>query len=126
MIRRRFRVIEIESPEGQLSKLVQITTVEDYQTHFEDMALRTTNLSDEFLIPCFVSGLRPDIKNEVLGHRSNSMSEVLPLAQFYEAKFNETRKVMNRMPNMKLPHLLPTPTTCPSMSKAQTSHPLPS
>ncbi|KAE8692295.1 hypothetical protein F3Y22_tig00110847pilonHSYRG00263 [Hibiscus syriacus] len=73
-----------------------------------------------------LSGLRPDIKIEVLGHRSNSMSEVLALARFHEAKFNETRKVMSRMPSMKLPPLLHTTTTCPAMSKAQTSRPLPS
>ncbi|GMJ00425.1 hypothetical protein HRI_003711700 [Hibiscus trionum] len=107
-IRKRFAIMEVESPEGQLSKLTQSTTVQDYLNRFEELALQTTNLSDEFLTQCFISGLRPDIKNEVLSHRSSSMVEVAALARFQEACFHEKR-LANRAPGSRLPPLLSTP-----------------
>ncbi|KAK8669793.1 hypothetical protein V6N13_104562 [Hibiscus sabdariffa] len=107
-IRNRFAITEIESPEGQLSKLVQTLTVDDYQTRFEDLALRTNHLSEDFLTQCFVSGLRSDIKHEVLGHRSTSMTKVSALARFYEAKVLDKRQ-LGRSFGTKLPSLLPTP-----------------
>ncbi|GMI86463.1 hypothetical protein HRI_002315600 [Hibiscus trionum] len=38
-IRKRFTIMEIESPAGQLSKLLQTSTVAEYQSRFEELAL---------------------------------------------------------------------------------------
>ncbi|PPD98194.1 hypothetical protein GOBAR_DD04765 [Gossypium barbadense] len=46
--------------------------------------------------------LYSNIKNEVLGYRSNSMNEVLALAHFHEAKSNETRKSLDQDPQLFL------------------------
>ncbi|GMI81659.1 hypothetical protein HRI_001835200 [Hibiscus trionum] len=110
-IRKRFAVTEIESPEGQLTKLTQTATVEEYQTRFEDMVLRTTNLPEEFLTQCFISGLRSEIKGEVLGQRPTSMNEAMALARFHEARFNENKKLWGRATGSKPSPLLPTPPT---------------
>ncbi|GMI84821.1 hypothetical protein HRI_002151400 [Hibiscus trionum] len=123
-IRKRFAIMEVESPEGQLSKLTQSTTVQDYLNRFEELALRTTNLSDEFLTQCFISGLRSDIKNEVLSHRSSSMVEVAALARFQEARFHEKR-LANRAPGTRLPPLLSTPPVIPPDAKLQPGRPPP-
>ncbi|GMI79828.1 hypothetical protein HRI_001652100 [Hibiscus trionum] len=107
-IRKRFLIMEIESPAGQLSKLLQTSTVVEYQSRFEDLALRTSNLPEDFLLDCFTPGLRADIKNEVLAHRSTSMIEVQALARFHEARLHD-RRPTTRLFSSKLSPLLPTP-----------------
>ncbi|GMI85934.1 hypothetical protein HRI_002262700 [Hibiscus trionum] len=123
-IRKRFAIMEVESPEGQLSKLTQLTTVLDYQTRFEELALCTSNLSDDFLTQCFISGLRLDIKNEVLSHRSSSMVEVAALARFHEAQFNEKRS-QTRAPVSRYPSVLSSPSVPPSDARFQPGRPPP-
>ncbi|PPS18558.1 hypothetical protein GOBAR_AA02020 [Gossypium barbadense] len=116
--------MEIESPVGQLSKLIQMTMVEDYQSCFEDLALCTHNLYDEFLLDCFISRLRTDIKLEVLGHRSTSMTEVQALARFHEARLH-ARRYLGSTSGFKLPPLLPTPGLPSTGPKVQRSRPPP-
>ncbi|GMI93353.1 hypothetical protein HRI_003004600 [Hibiscus trionum] len=123
-IRKRFLVMEIESPAGQLSKLLQSSTVAEYQSRFEDLALRTSNLPEEFLLDCFTSGLRADIKNEVLAHRSTSMIEVQALARFHEARLHDRRPV-TRTFTSKLPPLLPTPPSTTMDPRVQPGRPPP-
>ncbi|GMI88056.1 hypothetical protein HRI_002474900 [Hibiscus trionum] len=95
-IRKRFVVTELESPEGLLTKLTQTATVEEYQTRFEDLVLRTHNLPDTFLTQCFISGLRADIKNEVLSQRVSTMSEAMQLARFHEARLSDLKRSLGR------------------------------
>ncbi|GMJ02290.1 hypothetical protein HRI_003898200 [Hibiscus trionum] len=100
----------------------QPATVAEYQSRFEDLALHTHNLSDAFLVDCFTSGLRPDIKNEVLSHRSTSMSEVQALARFHEARLQD-RRSLGHPPSTKLPPLLPTPAPSPLDTRGHASRP---
>ncbi|GMJ03418.1 hypothetical protein HRI_004011000 [Hibiscus trionum] len=123
-IRKRFLIMEIESPAGQLSKLLQTSTVAEYQTRFEDLALRTSNLPEEFLLDCFTSGLRTDIKNEVLAHHSTSMIEVQALARFHEARLHD-RRPSSKLFVSKLPPLFPTPATSPVDPRGQPGRPPP-
>ncbi|GMJ04199.1 hypothetical protein HRI_004089100 [Hibiscus trionum] len=113
-IQKRFAIIEIESPKGQLTELTQTTTVEDYQNRFEEIALRTSDLPEIFLIQCFISSLPVDIKNEVLASQVNMMQEVVAVARFHEAKTIEDKHVLGRSGGPKLPPLLPTPVYAPS------------
>ncbi|XP_077249584.1 uncharacterized protein LOC143889290 [Tasmannia lanceolata] len=65
---------EFEDHQGKLAKLLQTSSVSDYQSEFEDLANRTTNISTSFLISCFIWGLRSDIRNEVMAHKPTSMA----------------------------------------------------
>ncbi|KAD5507428.1 hypothetical protein E3N88_15131 [Mikania micrantha] len=65
----RFRVRELEEPEDLLSKLQQTSTVSEYRHRFEEISTRTMDLPPTFLVRCFISGLRANIKQSVLIHQ---------------------------------------------------------
>jgi hypothetical protein len=62
----RFAPSQFEDPKGALFKLCQTTTVKDYQKSFEALANRINGLPPQFYLSCFISGLRADIRREVL------------------------------------------------------------
>jgi hypothetical protein len=53
---------------GNLTKLHQTGSVSDFITTFEQLAIRTEGLSDEFHLECFISGLKDAIKAHVSMH----------------------------------------------------------
>lgn len=61
----RFGPNQFEDPTALLTKLRQASTVEHYQTQFEELANRTEGLHEPFMISCFVGGLREDIELSV-------------------------------------------------------------
>lgn len=50
---------------GTLTKLRQTSSVEDYQTRFEELVNRTSGLNGAFMISCFLGGLNEDIRFSV-------------------------------------------------------------
>ncbi|XP_049358803.1 F-box protein CPR1-like [Solanum verrucosum] len=72
-----FKQKGLESAEGRLSKLRQITTVSDLQGRFEAIANDTDDISDRSMLHLFISGLREDIKNSVLNHEPKTFDEAL-------------------------------------------------
>lgn len=54
----RFGSSGFEDPTGPLAKLWQTTTVQEYQEQFEGLANRTEGLSKDFMVNCFVAGLK--------------------------------------------------------------------
>ncbi|KAK5826114.1 hypothetical protein PVK06_021024 [Gossypium arboreum] len=68
--------------------------------------------------------LRADIKLEVLGHHSTSMTEVQALARFHEARLH-ARRYLGSTSGFKLPPLLPTPGLPSTGPKVQRSRPPP-
>ena len=53
---------------GRLTKLCQMGMVKEFITSFEQLAIRTKNLSDEFYTECFISGIKEAIQAHVQGH----------------------------------------------------------
>lgn len=49
-------------PRGRLSKLVQTTSVREYQDSFEEMRTRCLGLPDYFILEMFISCLKEDIQ----------------------------------------------------------------
>lgn len=64
----RFRPRHVLSPEGHLSKMMQTFTIADFQRRFEAVMNETMMLPEEFLVECFLLGLRPDILTTVIAH----------------------------------------------------------
>ena len=62
----RFAPTFYEDPKGALFKLAQRGTVNDYLTEFERLANRVIGLPPPFMLSCFISGLSPEIRREVL------------------------------------------------------------
>ncbi|XP_042498829.1 uncharacterized protein LOC122077099 [Macadamia integrifolia] len=103
----RFGPSEFEDHQGAIAKLTQSTTVADYQSWFETLANRTSNITSAFLVSCFISSVRPDICCEVLAFRPSLMAHVVGLARLQEAKLLDGRRSFSRLPPPARPLLLP-------------------
>ncbi|XP_050907589.1 uncharacterized protein LOC127121009 [Lathyrus oleraceus] len=113
-----------ESPSQALFKLTQSTSIAAYYTSFTALANRVQGLSPAAILDCFLSGLKPDIKRDVIAQTPHSISKALALAKLFEEKY--TTQTKNTYPNQHtkpypssnsknstLPPLLPTPPAKP-------------
>lgn len=69
-----------EAPRSTLFKLTQTTTVADYYSTFTALANRAQGLSPDATVDCFVSGLKADIKRDVISQTPSSLSRAYALA----------------------------------------------
>ncbi|KAL4282483.1 hypothetical protein GQ457_16G010960 [Hibiscus cannabinus] len=121
---KRFCVRELEEPEGLLAKLHQITTVSEYRGRFEAVSNRTMYLPPLFLVHCFVSRLRADIKHVVLIHKPLTLEDAMSLAHLREQRIAlEKGLVRPSLGNSK--PLLPTPKMATTDSVLQPPRSLP-
>jgi hypothetical protein len=65
---------------GKLMKLHQTGSVSDFITMFEQLAIRTEGLSDEFYLECFISGLKEAIWAHVSMHHPITWLQACQLA----------------------------------------------
>ncbi|KAK2407034.1 hypothetical protein QL285_042695 [Trifolium repens] len=85
----RFAPSQFDDPKGALFKLCQTSSVKDYQKAFEALANRITELPPQFYLSCFISGLRADIRREVMAFQPASLSQAIHLARLQEDKIND-------------------------------------
>nr|GMD03721.1 Ty3/gypsy retrotransposon protein [Ipomoea batatas] len=74
-----------------LFKLTQRTTVAAYQSEFETLSNRVTNLPPEALLDCFISGLKSSIQSELAILKPTTLSDAIALAKLVEDKFQGMR-----------------------------------
>nr|GMD14745.1 Ty3/gypsy retrotransposon protein [Ipomoea batatas] len=70
-----------------LFKLTQRTTVAAYQSEFETLSNRVTNLPPEALLDCFISGLKSSIQSELAILKPTTLSDAIALAKLVEDKY---------------------------------------
>lgn len=105
---KRFRSSDFENPAGVLAKLQQTSSVADYRSRFEATSNRTMPLPVEFLISCWISGLRSDIKQSVICHEPTTLEDAMDKAQLHERRILFERGVGRVSLGSSKP-LLPTP-----------------
>ncbi|XP_077215613.1 uncharacterized protein LOC143850231 [Tasmannia lanceolata] len=88
----RFGPTAYEDFAGALAKLRQSSSVRDYQQEFERLANHTQGLQEDFLIRCFVFGLRDEIQVEVQMFQPTSLTAAIGLAGLQEEKLNIRRR----------------------------------
>ncbi|KAJ1405708.1 Retrotransposon gag domain [Sesbania bispinosa] len=76
-----------DCPMGELFKLQQTGSVLDYYLKFMSLANRFEGLSNEAVLNCFVSGLDPDIRRDVVAQSPTTLIRVVSLAKLYEEKY---------------------------------------
>ncbi|OMP03036.1 Retroviral aspartyl protease [Corchorus olitorius] len=93
-----------------------------YQREFEILANRVSGLTEEHLLNCFVSGLKPDIQTEVVIQCPTTLPHALALAKLIEAKLLAHPGFFNRSstPNSSLSTpasrlVLPAPPSRPAL-----------
>ncbi|KAL9460236.1 hypothetical protein AB3S75_003442 [Citrus x aurantiifolia] len=69
-----------------LFKLTQTSSVEAYQSAFENICNRVTNLHPDAILDCFISGLKPTIQNELAIHKPSNLPDAITLAKLIEDK----------------------------------------
>ncbi|XP_071710731.1 putative FBD-associated F-box protein At1g61330 [Rutidosis leptorrhynchoides] len=74
------------NPESkQLHEVIQTSTVSAYIVEFEALATQMTTIGLVDVLDCFISGLRDDIKRELLILKPSSVSEAMCMAKLVEA-----------------------------------------
>jgi hypothetical protein len=94
-VEQRFAPSQYDDPKGALFKLCQSGSVKDYQKAFESLANRITGLQPQFLLSCFISGLKPEIRREIQAFQPISLTHAISLARLQEDKIND-RSTYNR------------------------------
>ncbi|GKC47099.1 hypothetical protein Tco_1064821, partial [Tanacetum coccineum] len=88
-VKNRFGPSKYENPQGALSKLLQLGTVEKYQREFEKLMNRVTHIPKTLLISFYVSGLKLHIQRELLVSRPVSLGDAFELARITEARLED-------------------------------------
>ncbi|MCI02373.1 hypothetical protein A2U01_0023405, partial [Trifolium medium] len=103
----RFAPTAYDDPRGKLFKLQQTTTVASYLTEFESLANRIVGLSSPDLLSCFISGLRSELRREVLAQQPTSLNQAAGLARLQEEKLQDLLRLAKSRPQH--PWVPPTP-----------------
>ncbi|GJW64147.1 retrotransposon-related protein [Tanacetum coccineum] len=93
-VRNRFGLCKYEDLQGSLFKLLQTGTVVQYQSEFEKLMNRVTDISENLLISFYMSGLKLTLQRELLVSKPTSLGG----------------PVIATSSNSGKPPLLPTPT----------------
>ncbi|GJT77781.1 retrotransposon gag protein [Tanacetum coccineum] len=70
----------------ELSKLLQMGTVAEYQDEFEKLINRVTGISESLLTSFYISGLKLTLSIELLRARPTTLGEAFSLARIIEAR----------------------------------------
>ncbi|RZR74099.1 hypothetical protein BHM03_00032151 [Ensete ventricosum] len=83
----RFGPSEYKNINGQLTKIHQTSTVQEYQSRVECLSNRTRDWSEIQLVRKFIEGLNPEIRCEVKARHPRTMIAVVSFASVHERKF---------------------------------------
>nr|KYP49650.1 hypothetical protein KK1_028622 [Cajanus cajan] len=120
-----------ECPRSTLFKLFQTASVNEYYMEFISLANRVYGISPDALLDCFISGLKPEIKRDVIAQSPLSLLKAVSLAKLFEEKYNTKPKISYTKPantpttytypkfHNSQPPLLPTPNQKPSYPNTQ-------
>ncbi|GJY92684.1 ty3-gypsy retrotransposon protein [Tanacetum coccineum] len=78
-----------EDPQGELSKLLQLGTIEEYQGEFEKLMNRVTNIPETSLISFYISGLKLHLQRELLVATPTTLGDAFSLARVTEARLDD-------------------------------------
>ncbi|GJU27456.1 reverse transcriptase domain-containing protein [Tanacetum coccineum] len=90
-VKNRFGPSKYEDPRGALSKLLQTRTVAQYQSEFEKLVNRVTDIFENLLISFYVSGLKPNLPQELLVAKPTNLGDAFALARVTEARLDDQR-----------------------------------
>nr|GEV36789.1 reverse transcriptase [Tanacetum cinerariifolium] len=77
--------------EDALSKLLQISTVTEYQDEIEMLINRVTRISESLLASFYISRLKVVLQIELLGARPTTLGEAFSLARITKTRFEDER-----------------------------------
>lgn len=81
-----------DCPRASLFKLNQKKSINEYFLEFTALSNRVYGLSNDALVDCFVSGLKDEIRRDVMLHTPTSIVKAVSLAKVFEEKIEATAK----------------------------------
>lgn len=94
-----------DCPRASLFKLHQTKSVNDYYLEFTALSNRVYGLSNDALIDCFVSGLKDEIRRDVMLHTPISIVKAVSLAKLFEEKLAVNLTHMNQQKKIGRAHV---------------------
>lgn len=92
---KRFGPTEFENPSEDLSRLRQTTDLTSYQIEFENLSNQVDDLPYHFLVGCFISGLKDEIRLEVKIKQPRILADAIGVARLVEEKINIQKKQLS-------------------------------
>nr|GEW58472.1 hypothetical protein [Tanacetum cinerariifolium] len=78
-----------EDPQGALSKLLHLRTVEDYQREFEKLINRVMNILDSLLIFFYIFGLKLHLQRELLVSKPTTLGGTFSFARVTQTRLDD-------------------------------------
>ena len=94
---------------GDLTRLKQIGSVQEYQIQFEKLLSRVGKLNQPQQVTCFVGGLKESMRIDIQAMKPTTLSAAIGLAWLYEVKYQKQSN-----PNFELKRLALTSPTITS------------
>ncbi|GJU25681.1 ty3-gypsy retrotransposon protein [Tanacetum coccineum] len=88
-VKNYFGPSKYEDPQGALSKLFQLGSVEDYQNEFEKLMNRVVDIPETLLISFYISGLKLSIQRELLVAKPVTLGDAFSLSRVTVARLND-------------------------------------
>jgi len=121
-LKTRFAPSAYDDPVGAFTKLLQSSTVEDYQYQFEVLSNKIPGLTEGFKVSSFISGLKEEVRIVVTMLKPSNLPAAFGLARLQEEEVwrrNRSSRAPpwtpTQSPNNKLPY--PKPATPLTFSK---------
>ena len=114
-----------DCPMAELFKLQQTGLVSDYYLKFMSLANRSLGLSNEALLNCFISGLNPDIRRDVVAMCPPTLLRAVALAKLFEEKYGPVSKPFRNSYSHKYSQISSTPVSINAQPKTQIKSSLP-
>jgi len=80
----QFGPSRFDSPRSRLFKLCQTTTASAYYTDFLVLSTRVEGMSDDAILDCFISGLKPSLRRDIKAHNPQTLIRAAKLARLFE------------------------------------------
>ncbi|XP_054820707.1 uncharacterized protein LOC129319639 [Prosopis cineraria] len=87
-IEAHFGPTQFEHPRSQLFKLTQTDSLDSYHQQFMTLANRTEGVTDDALLDCFVGGLKPKLRREVVARSPGNLLKAVSLARLFNEKYH--------------------------------------
>ncbi|KAF7813177.1 retrotransposon-related protein [Senna tora] len=91
-LRLRFGDSLYEDPKQALKELMQLNTVEEYQSEFETIVNKAIGLAKDWLISFFIGGLKEYIKSEVVLAKPTTYYETVSIAKLHEQRHKKVQQ----------------------------------
>lgn len=83
-VENQFGPSHFDSPRARLFKLQQHASAAAYYTEFMILSTRVEGMTDEAVLDCFISGLKPFLRRKILAHAPTSLLRAVDLARLFD------------------------------------------